>query len=262
MLLLGRVVNIYFASLLGYWLVGKQKWKLNVYEYFIIFLMGLIHGAVPFALSVTLPFITLPSTNCAQLNIIFVVVISSVLFNVFVPRLIRLMLANIRQLEMNDRNHPSVKDSFLENCENIRYESKLTMVEDPSAPFLKKLKTTTEKYWKKLENGFIKPHLIFNYHERKDQIKLEKLNKRKEEHEKYLKKFMINNKENILNADNEEFNQFYEVVYSDQDSDSNDDDEGRIVIRTSKDADAIAKEKERPSEARQKETEITTLNRP
>lgn len=112
MLFVGRVVNIYFTSLLGYLIIGKEKWKLNIYEYFIIFLMGLIHGAVPFALSVTLPFITLPSTNCTQLNIIFVVVISSVIFNIFVPKLIRLMLSNIRQLEMNDRNHPSVKDSF------------------------------------------------------------------------------------------------------------------------------------------------------
>lgn len=36
--------------------------------------------------------------------------------------------------------------------------------------------------------------LIFNYHERKNQIKLDKLNKRKEEHDRYLKKFMIGNK--------------------------------------------------------------------
>jgi hypothetical protein len=56
------------------------------------------------------------------------------------------------------------------------------MVDDPNAPFLKRLKSTTEKYWKKLENGFLKPNLIYNYHERKNQIKLDKLNKRKEEH--------------------------------------------------------------------------------
>jgi hypothetical protein len=72
---------------------------------------------VPFALSVTIPFLTttppIASVSCIQLNIIFVVVISCLLFNLFVPKLIRLMLARIRQLEVSDRNHPSVKDSFL-----------------------------------------------------------------------------------------------------------------------------------------------------
>lgn len=104
-LFIGRAVNVYLMSWLGYFIVGKEKWKLNIYEYFIIFLMGLIHGAVPFALSVTIPFLAatsknpaVPSTNCVQLNIIFVVVISSLIFNTFVPKLIRIMLAKIRIL--------------------------------------------------------------------------------------------------------------------------------------------------------------------
>jgi len=104
-LFMGRAVNVYLMSWLGYFIVGKEKWKLNIYEYFIIFLTGLIHGAVPFALSVTIPFLAatpttpaMPSTNCVQLNIIFVVVISCLIFNTFVPKLIRIMLAKIRFL--------------------------------------------------------------------------------------------------------------------------------------------------------------------
>ncbi len=114
-------------SLLGWLIVGAEKWKLNVYEYFILFLMGLIHGAVPFALSVTIPFLdstgniqALPSASCIQLNIIFVVIISCLFFNIFVPKLIRIMLTKIRILEVTDRNHPSVTDSFLENRDNMR----------------------------------------------------------------------------------------------------------------------------------------------
>jgi hypothetical protein len=121
-LFIGRAVNIYLMSLLGRLIMGAKKWKLNIYEYFIIFLMGLIHGAVPFALSVTIPFLdssdtvqALPSANCIQLNIIFVVIISCLIFNIFVPKLIRIMLTKIKLLEVTDRNHPSVTDSFLEN---------------------------------------------------------------------------------------------------------------------------------------------------
>ncbi len=97
-LLLGRALNTYLMSLIGYWIVGKEKWKLNKYEYFILFLMGLIHGAVPFALSVTLPFPTSSSTNCIQLNIVFIVVVSCLIYHIFVPKLIRIMVKKIKEL--------------------------------------------------------------------------------------------------------------------------------------------------------------------
>lgn len=75
--------------------------------------MGLIHGAVPFALSVTLPFPTISSTNCIQLNIVLIVVVSCLIYHIFVPKLIKIMIKKIRDLERDNRNHPSVKDSFM-----------------------------------------------------------------------------------------------------------------------------------------------------
>ena len=59
-----------------------------MYEISIVFLAGLIHGAVPFALAVNIPLVTGDVTsNCTQLNIIVVVMITSLLFNIFVPKL-------------------------------------------------------------------------------------------------------------------------------------------------------------------------------
>jgi hypothetical protein len=52
----------------------------------------------------------------------------------------------------------------------------------------KKFKSTTQKYWRKLEEGFLKPLLIFDYYQRKSQIKLDKLKKRKEEYEEYKRR--------------------------------------------------------------------------
>ena len=37
--------------------------------------------------------------------------------------------------------------------------------------FYHKVKGTTQKYWKKCEEGFLKPQLIFNYYSRKEEIK-------------------------------------------------------------------------------------------
>jgi NhaP-type Na+/H+ or K+/H+ antiporter len=47
---LGRFVNIAVTTLLFYFCVGKDKWRLNIYELQIITFAGVVRGAVPFAL--------------------------------------------------------------------------------------------------------------------------------------------------------------------------------------------------------------------
>jgi hypothetical protein len=37
-------------TLIGYFVVGPDKWRLNVYEYQILVLSGLVKGSIPFAL--------------------------------------------------------------------------------------------------------------------------------------------------------------------------------------------------------------------
>jgi len=48
--LIARFINIYLMTLLGYLVVGRDKWRLNVYEYQILVASGLVKGAIPFAL--------------------------------------------------------------------------------------------------------------------------------------------------------------------------------------------------------------------
>lgn len=94
-LLIGRIVNIFLMSLLG-WLITKSgKWRLNIYESWIIFFSGLVHGAVPFALIVSLD-VTNPQSNCTQLNIIAVVLITSLFLNALIPKLLKIMLSKIK----------------------------------------------------------------------------------------------------------------------------------------------------------------------
>jgi len=52
---IARLINVYLLSLIGYCIVGKDKWRLNHYEYQIIFVSGLVKGAVPFALIMGFP---------------------------------------------------------------------------------------------------------------------------------------------------------------------------------------------------------------
>jgi NhaP-type Na+/H+ or K+/H+ antiporter len=70
-----------------------------MYEYCLIFLGGMVHGAVPFALSVTIPLITGdPTSNCTQLNIVSVVLITSLVFNMFIPKIEKVLLSQIREM--------------------------------------------------------------------------------------------------------------------------------------------------------------------
>ena len=87
-LIVARVINVFFVSLLGWLLTKKENWRLNMYEICIVFLAGLVHGAVPFALAVNIPIVTGDVTsNCTQLNIVIVVMITSLIFNIFIPKL-------------------------------------------------------------------------------------------------------------------------------------------------------------------------------
>ena len=58
-----------------------------------------MHGAVPFALSATIPLIKGdPTSNCTQINIILIVLITSLFFNIFIPKVQKMLLSQIREM--------------------------------------------------------------------------------------------------------------------------------------------------------------------
>jgi NhaP-type Na+/H+ or K+/H+ antiporter len=97
-LFIGRFLNIYLMSLIGYLIIGKKKWRLNIYEYFILYVSGLVKGAVPFALVLILPQNSTPQTNCVQTSIVFIVYISSLFFNTILPKFLKIQLRCISKL--------------------------------------------------------------------------------------------------------------------------------------------------------------------
>lgn len=54
-MIVARFINIYLMSLIGYLIVGEEKWRLNSVEYKIMTISGFTKGAVPFAIILTLP---------------------------------------------------------------------------------------------------------------------------------------------------------------------------------------------------------------
>ena len=97
-ILIGRFVNIYLTSLFGYLIMGKDKWKINYYEYQIIYFAGLVKGAVPFALILSCPIINSSAskskeintaTNCIQITVVYTVFFGSLFWNSILPKVLR-----------------------------------------------------------------------------------------------------------------------------------------------------------------------------
>lgn len=113
-LLVARFINIYLLTLIGYLIIGSKKWKLNVYEYQIMTVSGLVKGAVPFALILTLPTGQFHfSTTCVQNTVIVIVFLSSLFLNSMMPKLIRNRLNKIDEMIRFNIDHPSLYDSLL-----------------------------------------------------------------------------------------------------------------------------------------------------
>lgn len=78
--------------------------------------------------------------------------------------------------------------------------------------------------------------MIFDYYQRREQIKLQKLKERMEEHHRYLHRYgdPTEDPENILNPNNEEHNVFYEISNSESSGSSSPHEKGVIKLRISK----------------------------
>lgn len=119
---------MYLISLIGYIIIGKDKWRLNYYEYQIIFVSGLVKGAVSFALIMSCPIISGSSakvsqinmsTNCMQITVIIVIYLGSLFWNSLLPKVLRNRRKKIVELKKEDPEHPSLEDSLLVNPKSI-----------------------------------------------------------------------------------------------------------------------------------------------
>lgn len=102
-------------SLVGYFIVGAEKWRLNVYEYQILAISGMVKGAIPFALVLAIPSNQSNrfSTASIQNAVIMVVFLTSFFLNSLMPKFLRYMLNKIDDMIRANENHPSLYDSIL-----------------------------------------------------------------------------------------------------------------------------------------------------
>lgn len=119
--LVGRFANIFLVTLASYFVVGKKNWRLNFYEYQILFFSGLVKGAVPFAIITTMPALPLADptptavqvTGCIKNNIVIIVFVTSLFLNSILPKILRSRVAKIDEMIKNHEDHPSLYDSLL-----------------------------------------------------------------------------------------------------------------------------------------------------
>lgn len=75
--------------------------------------------------------------------------------------------------------HPSLRESLIVDKKiNESIDPNRMYETNPEDHIFKRIRGSAQKYWRKFEEGFVKPNLIFDYFQRKEQIKLEKLKDR------------------------------------------------------------------------------------
>lgn len=112
-ILVARFLNIYLVSLVGWLVVGRKKWRLNRYEYQIMYVSGLVKGAIPFALILGLPNANTLASSSVQNTTILIVFFTSFILNSIMPKFLRNRQCKLREMIIHQSDHPSVFDSLL-----------------------------------------------------------------------------------------------------------------------------------------------------
>lgn len=141
-----------------------------MYEYEILTIAGMVRGAVPFALILTMPTSSPPNfaTASIQNTVVIIVFITTLFVNSLMPKFLRNRLKKIDNMVKCNINHPSIYDSLLieykkleiEHQNNEKSESNTVKSERlekmqskaeqiQKIAFSTKLKSKTYKYWKR-----------------------------------------------------------------------------------------------------------------
>ena len=86
-----------------------------MYEYEILTISGMVRGAVPFALILTMPTST-PlnfATASIQNTVVIIVFLTTLFLNSLMPKFLRNRLKKIDDMVKSNINHPSIYDSLL-----------------------------------------------------------------------------------------------------------------------------------------------------
>ncbi|KAL4429123.1 hypothetical protein ABPG74_015151 [Tetrahymena malaccensis] len=177
--IVARLGCIYFTSAIAYVFMGK-KWDLNKYELFIIWFAGLIRGAVAFALIITIQGSLNPVITS---TILFIVFFTTVFLGGFMSSFIKYFTGLMSQ-------SPAVQERNKYNQEQEKLKK------EKSKKKISKLKN--------LEEGFLKPLLIFDYVNRKPSIQEEKKKRLQHEMEQYEIEQRQSSKSNISSRNQSE----------------------------------------------------------
>ncbi len=140
-----------------------------------------------------------------------------------------------------DENHPSLFDSLIEKEREALKQEEVGAAESPES---KLYKSKGQKYWKKFDEGVLKPFLIFNYVQRKDEIKKMKKKQRLDEiHVKYESEGELKYSNNVLDPNNEEKNVFVEVKKEGESNGHQSDKEESDSMKRRSEKQALMKEK-------------------
>eukprot|EP01017_Pseudomicrothorax_dubius_P039144 TRINITY_DN5962_c0_g1_i1.p1 TRINITY_DN5962_c0_g1~~TRINITY_DN5962_c0_g1_i1.p1 ORF type:complete len:410 (+),score=77.55 TRINITY_DN5962_c0_g1_i1:270-1499(+) len=175
--LIARLSSVFAPSWLAMLLLRK-KWKVDNFELFIVAFSGMIRGAIAFALVLTVH--NSDQEKIVKTTVFGVVMISTIGLGIILPKIINTCI----KLRGNPKNRSSVFDN-----DAITKREELLRTEDKEEVVHKAPKNAAHAWWRRVDENYLKPLLIYKYKEQKEELQAKKLQFKEGEieHEIHLK---------------------------------------------------------------------------
>jgi sodium/hydrogen exchanger-like protein 6/7/sodium/hydrogen exchanger 8 len=140
----------------------RGHWRINRYEFAIIFFSGLIRGPVAYALIQNFnPQGGLTSQVVMESTTIFLIVLTTLVIGGLLKYFLDWSFYAIEQNPTYTMDHPSIRESVLRNT-LTQQEADLKMY--------KQFTSKSQSIFQRIDENFLKPTLIYNYKHRREDI--------------------------------------------------------------------------------------------
>ncbi|CAK72458.1 unnamed protein product (macronuclear) [Paramecium tetraurelia] len=192
----------------------KGPWRINKYEFFLLFYSGLIKGVVAYALMCEQDVGGKDYYKIIQTTSLYMVVFTTLINGGTLKYVCEWAYRRMEKENSTAQTRTQSSQS---------YAIRQTFIQEDLAAY-KKLKNKSEKFFKGFDEKYIKPFLIYKYNQRKDDIRLAKKlqkNKSKYEKEQDFKMYddSIRQQREELELHKQKRNELTQIDYSNSDSD-------------------------------------------
>ncbi|KRX00822.1 hypothetical protein PPERSA_02001 [Pseudocohnilembus persalinus] len=168
-----RFFGIFVLSWIFSIIKGRRKWQLNRWEIGIIYMAGIIRGAIAYALVQTIPGDGL-SQEITKSTVFFIVVITTLGMGSFIPLWIKFSLNQIQNSERYGPDHPSIKDPLSE-ADELKKSIREDLLEEEEIKEKENRAFKLENWFHRMDRNYFLRWFVFDYEQKALELEEEEI---------------------------------------------------------------------------------------